>query len=463
MSNKTLCDTTVGVICLLAAFLWLSLCALPARCCFAQDAGADEDVIQMIAELVKDSDRDMRALGFQQIREEVPGEAATKKFAALLPDLPPDGQAGLLEALGDRQDPAALDAVLKSLESDQATVRAAAIVALGALGGEPHVPVLAEKAAAGSPPEQAAARQGLIRLRGDGVNAAIQAAMTGAQPGVRVVLLDVLAARNARQSLPVVFQNAEDPDPSVRLAALRALRSLAEEKDAAAVVALLKRSADQGERRAAGLALLTICSRGREACADAVIAGLTHADAASRIALLDALARAGGDKALEAVAGRLEDEDEAVRDEAARMLSHWPTSAAIPRLKQLAQSDNPRHQVLAVRGLVRLASQQGQQTEQPADLEILAEAMTLAKRPQEKRLVLGVLGGVPSSEALALVTPALDDPQVANEAGLAAVLIGEKMDQPDPAAIKAALEKVLKSAASEAVHQRAQELLEKKK
>ena len=49
----------------------------------AQDEDSNEELIQAIAEFVKDPDRDIRALAMQQIREEIPGEAATKKFAAL--------------------------------------------------------------------------------------------------------------------------------------------------------------------------------------------------------------------------------------------------------------------------------------------------------------------------------------------------------------------------------------------
>ena len=68
--------------------------------------GAEEDegsgeLIQAIAEFVKDSDRDIRALAMQQIREEVPGAAATRQFATLLPEITPEAQAELLEALGD--------------------------------------------------------------------------------------------------------------------------------------------------------------------------------------------------------------------------------------------------------------------------------------------------------------------------------------------------------------------------
>jgi hypothetical protein len=180
------------------------------------------------------------------------------------------------------------------------------------------------------------------------------------------------------------------------------------------------------------------------------------ADAASRIALLDALARAGGEKALEAVVGRLEDDDEAVRDEAVRLLAIWRDPAVKPHLLAIAQGDNERHQVLAIRGLVRLARPQ---EERPADLGLLSQAMALAKRPQEKRLVLGVLGGVASPESLALAAAALGEAAVADEAGLAAVRIAEQMEDRDAEELRDSMQKVLRYVANEEVRARAEKVL----
>ena len=436
----------VGVLCLTGSSLR------------AAEEEPDDPLVAMIVELVGDVDRDMRALGLQQVREEVPHEAATRRFAALVPDLSTDAQAGLLEALGDRGDVTARPVVLESLKSKDQTVRAAALRALGGLGSAAEALLLAEKAAGGSDPEKQAARQSLIRLRGDGVNAALIGAMTKAEPGVRVALLAALAARNAKEALPTVLQSAEDAEPSVRAAALEALRYLAAEDDTAAVVKVLKSASDNAERRRAELALLAVCNRGREASAEAIVAGLVDADEPSRIALLHGLARAGGAKALDAVVGRLEDEDAAVRDEAVRMLSGWRDPAAAAHLLKIAESDESlRHQVLAVRGLVRLASPQ---EEVPGDAKALGQAMDLAKRPQEKRLALGVLGGIGTSPSLASVTAALDDPAVAEEAGLAAVMIAETMKDGTKDEIRNALEKVGRLVKSEQVRKRAQKVLE---
>ena len=93
--------TRIAVLAVLAAL------SSPFRSAGAEEA--DSDLLQMVVDLVGDADRDMRALGFQQVREEVPGEAATQKFAALLPQLNAESQVGMLEALGDRGDRAARD------------------------------------------------------------------------------------------------------------------------------------------------------------------------------------------------------------------------------------------------------------------------------------------------------------------------------------------------------------------
>ena len=422
----------------------------------AQDEPVDGQ-LQLVIQFISDPDRETRAMGLQYVREEVPGEAATGALAALLPELSPDGQAELLEALGDRGDVAARPAVLEMLQSQRGAVRAAALRALGALGDASAVPLLARKAAP-SDLEQQAARQSLVRLRGEEVNAAVLAALGEGDAKTRVELLGVLAARNAKEALPAVLESAADPEPSVRTAAIEALRFLADESHTAALVDVLKAAGDDAERGKAELALLTVCTRGREVCSDALIAGLADADVPARIVLLHGLARAGGAVALEAVAARLEDDDKDVRDEAVRMLSAWPDPAVAPMLVNIAESAwNSRHQVLAIRGLVRLASPQG---ENPADLEMLTQAMSLAKRPQEKRLALGVLSGVATPSALALVVTRLDDLSLAEEAALAAVMIAEKIEGGAEEEIRSAMEKVVRQTKSEEVRQRAQKVLE---
>ena len=183
-----------------------------------------------------------------------------------------------------------------------------------------------------------------------------------------------------------------------------------------------------------------------------MIKGLAGADAPARLVLLHALARAGGTEALQATVGRLKDDDPAVRDEAVRMLSTWAESTAVPSLLTLARSDDKlSHRVLAVRGLVRHAVPQAGK---PADLKLLTELLTLAPGPEEKRLVLAALGETGRVEALAVLAPALDDPALADDAGLAAVKIAEKLKSGERDQVRQVLEKVKKKVNDQTIRER---------
>lgn len=446
-----------GMIALVACLWSFGFVATGENWLWGQDEGSD-DQLNLVTEYLGDADREMRAIALQFVREGVPGEAATKKFIQLLPDLATDAQADLLEALGERGDAVARPKVLEMVDGKEEPVRVASLKALGGLGSAEDVPLLAKWAAANSDNEKAAALQSLVRLRGEDVNPAIVAGMSDADTPVRIALLGVLADRNAKEGLPSVLEAAKGSERTVRLAALKALRYLADESNAADIVELLKAAAEDAERGQAETTLLVVCSRGGEKCADAIIAGLDGAESPMRVALLRALARAGGADSLAAIVERLKDDDEAVRDEAVRMLSVWPDPAVKSHLTELAGDDgNLRHHVLAIRGLVRLASPQ---QEQPADMETLTKVMDIAKRPQEKRLVIGVVGAIATSEALALAMSAVSDPQFTEEAGLAAARVAETIEDGDADEIRTAMQKVLRFVQKQETRERVQKVLE---
>ncbi len=102
---------------------------------------AADDLVSLIVGLLGEKDKDLRAVGLDQIRTEAKGEAATRQFAAQLPKLSADAQAGLLSALADRGDAAARPAVVELLRATHdEPVKVAAIGALGALGDVRDLP-----------------------------------------------------------------------------------------------------------------------------------------------------------------------------------------------------------------------------------------------------------------------------------------------------------------------------------
>ena len=420
--------------------------------------GADDEAVDMIVALVSSSDNDMRMLALQQIREEVPGKDATRRFVEVLPTLPPEVQVKLIDALGERGDAAARPAILKMLNIMAEAIRALAARALSGLASPADFPVLAKVAATGSDPEKQAARYSLRQLRGNAMNAAMTEALKEADAKSKIELIAALVDRDVKESVPAVVKSADDSDVAVRLAVLAALRAMGDETHTAVIVKRLKSAKDKSERKQAALALLATCKRGQTKCADAVIAGFDGADVATCIFLMRALPLAGGPKSLKEIVARLKDDDESISAEAVRVLAGWPDPAAIAHLKALARDvKNLRNHVLAIRGIVRLASPG---KDRPADFAMLSETMKLATRKEEKVLVLGALGKVPTLESLALVASGLDQPALVEDAGFVAVLIAEKIGADHKDQVRAVMQKVAETVRSEETRDRARKVLE---
>ncbi|MDP6636302.1 MAG: HEAT repeat domain-containing protein [Phycisphaerae bacterium] len=419
---------------------------------------ADDEAADMIVELLSGSDNDMRIMAIQQIREKVPGKAATMRFVKMLERLPDDLQIKLIDALGARGDAAARPAILKMLNSKTQAMRIAAAGALSGVAGPDDIPVLAKLAATGSDPERNAARNSLRQLRGDKMNTAMTEALKDADAKTRVELITALTDHNVKASTPVIVKIADDSDPSVRLAVLSALRAMGDENHTVVLVKRLKSAKDKSERKQAALALLAVCRRGKTKCAEDVISGFNGADAATRILLMRVLTEAGGPKSLNEIVARLKDDDKSVSTAALRVLTGWPDRSAAVHLKALAADvENLRNHVLAIRGLVRLG---GPGKDSPADLAILNDAMKLATRKEEKVLVLGALGTIPTAESLALVSTALNTPALAEDAGFAAVLIAEKLAKDKKAQVKTVIQNVIKTVKNVKTQSRAKKLLE---
>ena len=171
---------------------------------------------------------------------------------------------------------------------------------------------------------------------------------------------------------------------------------------------------------------------------------MAQAPAASKPALLRVLGSTGGAKALATVRGAMQDPDAGMRDAAFETLCRWPSAEALGDLKQLAQSGaDQKQKVLAMRGYVRLASQSDIAVHQK--LDALKDAMAFAPRDEERKLVLGALGGIRSPQAVKLIEPHLDNPALKEEACMAALSVADSFRKGVPAFVGEAMEKVAKT------------------
>ncbi|MGA2257001.1 MAG: HEAT repeat domain-containing protein, partial [Thermoguttaceae bacterium] len=424
----------------LAFFLIFGLPTAPPAC-------ADDDLVQSVSDLVSDKDKDVRAVGLEQVRDEVKGTEATRRFAALLPKLAPEAQVGLLGALAERGDAAAMPAVLDLLNNSQADVRGAAIRALGALGDNGDVPRLTELLGEAKSEKDAVAA--IIRLHGEGINTALCAEMKAAAPAQRVKLLRLLVARHAIDCVPTLLDAAKDANANVRVAALDALGQLAGPELVAKLARLILDAKDAVAREEAEKSLMLIAQRDTKVDIDKqalpllnVMAGLSEQE---KTALLPALGRIGGKPALKVIEEALADRDAARSAAALYALCNWPNGRVAPRLAELAlTAKTPADRKRAVDALIRVAPLPDKR---PVALRLvmLKKAMELASSDEQKALVLKRASAVLSLETLHFVAPYMDQPGFAQSACKTVVELAhhKELRQPNKAEFNKALDKVL--------------------
>jgi len=381
----------------------------------AQEENGGE-LAQLVVSLLHESDKDLRAVAFEQVRSEAKGEAATKAFAAELPKLVPDVQVGLLAALAARGDAAARPEVVALLEAtkDEA-VTVAAIDAIGALGNAENVPQLAGRLRSEAKPVAAAARSGLVRLPGEDVPAAIVKELQETSPDAKVILIEILADRRALGTIPELLQLAQGADKSVRMAAMAALGQIAAAEQVAEMLPGVLKAEAGPEREAAEKAVMFVCQRTEdpEERAAPIVAVFTKFPESDQKVLLSTLGRVGGSSARTIVEQAIASKDAATHAAGLKALCNWPDVSVAPRLIELIKTDeHSEHRTAALRALIRVAPLADARSDAER-LAALQEAMALCERDDERKLVLQRARAIRTPESLRFVAPFMDQPEFA--------------------------------------------------
>jgi HEAT repeat protein len=407
-----------------------------------------DPMVDVVVNLLKDSDKDMRAIGLQQVREEVKGPAATKQFAELLPKLPPDTQAGLIAALTARGDKAARGAILETLKSKDEQVRLASLRALGMLGEADDVPLLLQSLASKSEAEKKAALGSLGQIRGEGTDEKIVQALKAAkETPQQIELIQILDRRKAASAVPVLLDLAISDKSELRQAAMLPLGQLASADDMPKLVQGVLKAERGAEREAAEKAVMFVCERTKDAekRADPLLAVWEKLTDDQKIILLPTLGRVGGQKALKAVEAAIAGDNAQRRDAGVRALCNWPDSTVIPQLLKLAKdSTNAGYRLQATRALPRIAVLRDSRTD--ADrLDLLKQIMSLATRNEERLLVLDRAKTVRTMDCFRYVLSYMDKPEFTERvcASLVELAHDRKLHDENKTEVDGVLEKVV--------------------
>ena len=352
-----------------------------------------------------------------------PGAELTGALVGSLGQLDGPGRAQVVELLGKRGDVAALPGVTGQLGSTDDAVRTAAIAAVAELGGAAEVPALLQQVKADA--VGAKALDALAKMSADGVDEALTKSLTDS--ALCGAAIKALAKRGARSAAPRAIKLTTDSSQSVRLAAWEAMGQLATENDAATLMKIALAIKDPGERKAAQDAIRWICSEAtdRNKCFDAIAAFYGQADETTKLFILELGPSAGTDTALSLEKAALKSGNAQQRDKALRALAAWPNADAAPELLAIArESAGDTEGILALRGFIQIAGAGGSNKDKVGRYLTASE---LAKRPDEKRLLISKLKDNRTIESFRVIKNYLADPAVQAEAEIAAIDLANRI------------------------------------
>jgi HEAT repeat protein len=426
----------------------------------AADADSAE-LVKLAIGLFREPDKDLRALGFDQVRTDAKGEAATRAFAAELPKLIPEAQVGLLSALADRGDAAAKPEVLKLFAAKgEEPVKVAAVAALGKLGNADDVALLVAQLSKDSKNLTTAARASLTTLPGDKSSAAIAAALKSAPPELSVSLIEILAARRALDTMPALLEAAVSNVATVRQAAMLALGQLGSPAQIAGLAAGVLKAELGEERVAAEKALVSAAARveDQEQRAKPLLTVLESAKEADRLALLPTLGRLGGATALKLIQAELAQTDSFHHAAGVEALGNWPNASVFDDVYEIATKDTCLDcRETALGSLIRLAPMTDGR---PNDVRLAAtkKVMDLCKSDEDQNKLLRRIQNIRAVETLAYAVTYLDKPANAQAACEAIVEMAHHrgLREPNKPVFDAALDRVIATSKDPVVIDRAQ-------
>ncbi len=341
----------------------------------------------------------------------------------LLPRLPNSNQVQLLTALATFRNPEVLKTAAGSLTSPYPDVRIAALEALGERGDASTVEVLARYATQSGGNEKMTARHSLWRLKGEGVDRAVLEALEKASdPNMKTELILSLAERRINEGKELLIELSQKAEINNRLGAISALGVIAQPADIPVLIDILLMTDDDYERREIMETVAKVAEKIDESENRAAQVEKRIAEAKTdreRNLLYRTIGRIGDSRSLPILRKALQDPSEMIQKTAVNALANWSDPTPRDDMFHVAKTtQDPTHQVLALRGFIRMVRMQ--EFSSPEDgVKLLEAALQLADRPEEKKFILGTLPQFACRKGLKVAESLLQDDTVRAEAKLA--------------------------------------------
>ena len=372
-----------------------------------------------LLDILKHGDEVVQEAALAKVRDVFPaGEIG--QVTPLLPSLPDGSRIMLLEVLSGYPGDLVRPAILGRLQSALVYERIAALKALEFVGNASVIPSLAETAARSTGEEQTAARSTLGRIKGRDADEAVLAHLdSGASEAVKSELILAVGERRIFGAKSALMTQLSGPSVPLKIQALKVLKLIGTPSDIPGLLDHAAAAKDETERAETENAAAILAGKianpiGRS---DMVRDRLRdEKDPGRKAGLIRILGKIGDDASLPDLRREIAVPETAVRDAAIRAIIDWPTAAPVEDVYDLAKSAlNETHRLLALRGFIRMTALGKFRIPEYAvsDLKL---AFEMARRPEEKRMVLAALPAFACPAALTLAKSLLNNADLAAEA-----------------------------------------------
>jgi hypothetical protein len=294
-----------------------------------------------------------------------------------------------------------LPLAVEAAQSSDATLRNAGLLAVGALGGAKEVPFLLEQTSAER--NKGLATLALSRMSGAEIDAVLIANLKSEKANDKFLgIAEVLNRRFNSEVRPILLERAKAADVPDRLQLLQFAEPLSSKADISDFVKVWELITDRGQKNQAEQIIARLVNGDSEP----VLQVLAAWDTPDGLSLLG---RVSDPKTIDKIKGS---------KDALRAWSHWADAKVADELFAAAEDEkySDEDRITALRAFVRVMSlpndKIGIKIDDGGKIERLASAFSLAKRVEDKRLIIERVGQIRHADSLRFILKYFDDSEL---------------------------------------------------
>ncbi len=383
----------------------------------------DDRILADLLAAVDSTDIVFRAKALS-LAENQMSESTAKKWVVKMDEVSPVVKAEIIAMFGRSQEKTLFPIIKQALKSKDEAIRMAAIPAYAQMGGQDLLGDLIPLLQNAEKEELAVLKDVLLMFPSRELVSAAAGVLEETPPAGRTALIEILAMKQAREYVDIVFAQAQNDNEDVRRASLAGLENLVGVNDLLRLIELLKECEIRAEVLLIQNAVVVAANRitEPEQRADLLLTAIAETIGSEKADLIRPLARIGGKNALLKVAEEVNNEDPKVKTAAVYTLANWPDFDATEQLLIICRTtEDKKYLYLALQGYLRLVKEA--ELTPGEKYAKIKETFPIAVEKEDKNLILTGLENIKTVDALKQAALFIDDPELQVKAAWTVVRI----------------------------------------